>query len=111
MDTTKSPLSTGIPNGAGAAAALAAGLASALLAILSIVADQFPKIRQAMIFYRPTGPLSGVTTCAIVLWLLLWTGLHLRWRNRTIPARMSAIAVVLLCLGVLVTFPPIAELF
>lgn len=111
MQTSATSLSTDLPNGAGAAAALAAGAGSLLLAILSILADQFPKFRLAMIFYRPTGPLSGVTTCAILLWLVLWSILHLRWRSSTIPARVNVTAVVLLCLGVLLTFPPIADLF
>ncbi|MFC5863545.1 hypothetical protein ACFPT7_14660 [Acidicapsa dinghuensis] len=100
-----------ISNGAGTAAALAAGAASFLLAILSILGDKLPKFRQAMIFYRPTGPLSGVTTCAILLWLLLWIILHLRWCTRSISSRANIAALALLCLGVLLTFPPIADLF
>jgi hypothetical protein len=100
-----------MPNGSGAAAALAAGAGSMALAILSILADKAPAFRQTMIFYRPTGPLSGVTTCAILLWLILWTILHRRWRSRATPARIHALAVVLLCMSVLLTFPPIAALF
>lgn len=111
MQASTTSLSTDLPNGAGAAAALAAGAGSLLLAMLSILADKAPAIRQAMIFYRPTGPLSGVTTCAILIWLLLWSILHLRWRNRAVSARTQTLAVVLLCLGVVLTFPPIADVF
>jgi hypothetical protein len=64
-----------------------------------------------MIFWRPTGPLSGVTTSAILLWLALWVILHARWRNRDVAlARIIAVALVLLGLSLLMTFPPLADL-
>lgn len=101
-----------IPNGAGAAAVLAAGIGSFLLAVLAIAADQSAFIKSLMNFYKPTGPLSGVTTCAIVVWLAAWAMMHARWRNRNLAlARVNAIAFVLLALAVLLTFPPIADLF
>jgi membrane associated rhomboid family serine protease len=100
------------PNGAGAAAILAAGLGSFLLAVLAIAADQSAAIKNLMNFSKPTGPLSGVTTCAIVAWLAAWALLHVRWRKRNLAlARVSAIAFVLLIFAVLLTFPPIADLF
>lgn len=100
------------PNGPGAAAILAAGLGSFLLAVLAIAADQSTAIKSLMSFSKPTGPLSGVTTCAIVLWLAAWAALHARWRNRNLAlARVSAVAFTLLILAVLLTFPPIADLF
>lgn len=99
-------------NGPGSAAALAAGAGIFVLAILSIIADKIPRFGREMIFYRPTGALSGVTTSAIVIWLIVWAFLHFRWRNRTVASgRICAVAIVLLCLGVILTFPPIADLF
>lgn len=99
-------------NGGGAAAVLAAGMGSFLLAIFAILADDSDIIKSALIFYKPTGPLSGVTTCAIVLWLASWAILDARWRNRSVAlAGISATAFVLLILAVLLTFPPIADLF
>lgn len=65
-----------------------------------------------MIFWKPTGPLSGVTTSAIVLWLTVWAVLHTRWRNRNVAlTQINAVAFILLILGFLLTFPPIADLF
>ena len=105
-------LSTSHPNGAGAAAILAAGIGAFLLAVFAILADQSAAIKSLMIFWKPTGPLSGVTTCAIVLWLAAWAILHARWRNRSVALmRVNAAAFVLLILGLLLTFPPIADLF
>jgi hypothetical protein len=100
------------PNGAGAAAILAAGIGAFLVAVIAILADQSTAIKSMMIFWKPTGPLSGVTTCAIVLWLAAWAVLHARWRNQSVAlARINAAAFGLLILGLLLTFPPIADLF
>ena len=104
--------STSRPNGAGAAAILAAGMGAFLVAVFAILADQSIAIKSLMIFWKPTGPLSGVTTCAIVVWLAAGAVLHARWRNQSVAlARVNAAAFALLILGLLLTFPPIADLF
>lgn len=65
-----------------------------------------------MVFYKPTGPLSGVTTVAILIWLFTWGILDWRWRNRTVAmGRTTAIALILLGLSLLLAFPPFADLF
>jgi len=99
------------PNGSGAAAILAAGIGCFMVAIFAIAADKVASIKSLMIFYKPTGPLSGVTTSAILVWLISWAILELRWRRRAIsPGRVSTAALVLLVLSLLLTFPPIADL-
>jgi len=100
-----------IPNGAGAAAVLAAGIGSFLIGFFAELADKSTAIKNAMVFWKPTGPLSGVTTCAILLWIMAWAALHARWRGHTVQlARVNAIALALLALGVVLTFPPLADL-
>jgi hypothetical protein len=82
------------------------------VAAFAIVADKSAAIKSLMIFYRPTGPLSGVTACAIGVWLVAWFILHRRWQNRMVAmSRVRTVALVLLLLSVLLTFPPIADLF
>jgi hypothetical protein len=114
MNTNGGAASTGtpaIPNGSGAAAILAAGMGAFALAVLAVVGDKCAQLKPILSFYRPTGPLSGVTTVAIVLWLVTWAFLELRWRSNTVAmARVNAIAFVLLVLSLLLTFPPIADL-
>jgi hypothetical protein len=106
------PKSSSLTNGSGAAAILAAGIGSLTLAVLSIAADQSKAIQSALDFSKPTGPLSGVTTVAILVWLVVWVILDLRWRKKTIALTQTTIvAFVLLALGFLLTFPPIACLF
>ena len=100
-----------IPSGAGAAAVLAAGIGAFALAVTAIAADRVASVQKLLIFYRPTGPLSGVTTSAIVVWLAAWFALDRLWRRREIAmGRVAAAAFVLLALAFLRTFPPLADL-
>jgi hypothetical protein len=75
-----------------------------------MAADRNLAMRAAMSYYPPTGPLSGVSTSAIVIWLLAWLTLGRRWRNRTVDMRLvGAAAGTLLAIGLLLTFPPLAD--
>src|ERR1700733_12356612 len=99
-------------NGSGAAAILAAGVGGAALGVLAVAGDKSAAVKSAMIFYKPTGPLSGVTTVAILVWLGCWGLLEWRWRKRSVAAgRVCLVALVLLGVGVLLTFPPVGDLF
>jgi hypothetical protein len=112
MNTEETKVSESLPNGSGAAALLATGIGACLLAILAIVADKMAAVKSLMIFYKPTGPLSGVTASAILIWLLVWAILDWRWRKQNVPLRpVITWALVLLGLGLLLTFSPIADLF
>jgi multisubunit Na+/H+ antiporter MnhB subunit len=80
------------------------------LGVLSSGADKSAALKSLLIFYKPTGALSGVTTVAIVLWLLSWGMLDWRWSKKTVAAgRISVIALALLALSFLLTFPPVAH--
>ena len=99
-------------NGPIAAAVLACGIGCFLLGVLAVAADGSKSLAAALNFYHPTGPLSGVTTIAIALWLFCWAVLAARWRNKTLAfAKVSAFAFVFLALGLLLTFPPFGDLF
>jgi membrane associated rhomboid family serine protease len=111
MNTTAAS-ATSLRNGPGAAAVLAAGIGSFALGLLDVIADKIPSIKTWMNFYNPTGALSGVTTCAIFAWLAAWAIFEMRWRRRQVRfAPIGAAALVLLALGMLLTFPPLADLF
>lgn len=101
-----------LTNGSGAAAILSAGIGCFMVAVLAIAADKLPWFKRLMIFSKPTGPLSGVTTCAVLIWLVAWAILEMNWRKRTVSLGYIATAgLILLCLSLLLTFPPIADLF
>lgn len=112
LDGDPSAKTPSLTNGPGAAAILAAGIGSFSLAALAIAADKVASLKSALIFYKPTGDLSGVTTVAIVIWLVAWGGLEMRWRKRTVALGLvSWLALGMLVLSILLTFPPIADLF
>ena len=73
-----------LPNGPAAAAILSAGMGSALLGILALAGDASKAVAKLLNFYAPSGPLSGVTTVAILVWLVTWFILGARWRTRTV---------------------------
>ena len=105
-----SPNAPALTNGSGAAALLAAGAGCFALAVLALAGDKSAAIKSALVFYKPTGPLSGVTTAAILIWLAIWGVLEWRWRKKSVVlSRVSVIAFVLLALSFLLTFPPIVD--
>ena len=100
------------PNGPGAAAVLAAGIGCFALGVVSTLADKLPALSRVLNLYRPTGPLSEVSTLTIVAWLASWAVLHHYWQRRNVDlGRTTGIAFLLLASGVLLTFPPIGDLF
>lgn len=99
------------PNGPIAAALLSSGFGCLLLGIIAVAADGSKHLASLLIFYKPTGPLSGVTTLSIAGWLLCWAILAGRWKNRALNfGRISMIAFAFLALGLLLTFPPFGDL-
>lgn len=107
-----SPDAPALTNGSGAAAILSAGVGCFVLAILAILGDKSALVKGSLVFYKPTGPLSGVTTVAVLVWFFTWGILEWRWRKKTVAAgRISAVALGLLALSLILTFPPVSDLF
>jgi hypothetical protein len=99
------------PNGPVAAAVLSCGSGCFALGVLAVAADGSKALAAALNFYKPSGPLSGVTTVAIALWLACWVVLAIRWKSKQLAfAKVSAAAFVFLALGLLLTFPPFGDL-
>jgi hypothetical protein len=99
-------------NGSGAAAILAAAVGSFALAILALAGDKSAAVKSSLNFYKPTGPLSGVTDGAILIWLVLWVVLEMRWNKKSVALGPICVAsFVLLGLSFMLTFPPIVDIF
>jgi len=117
MSTLRNPARTGetvetIPNGPGAAAILAAGIGCAAVGIVTLAAEVSEGIHEALVFYNPVGALSGVTTVAIVIWLVAWFALSRLWGTKTVAlGPVNLAAFVLLAVGLVLTFPPVWALF
>ena len=107
-DLSKSVTDT--PNGAAAAAILAAGTGCFSVSACGWLGDAFPTVGHFFIFYKPTGPLSGVTTTGIIIWLILWFVLSKAWAGKSLPMRIVSItAFALLGMGFLLSFPPFGD--
>jgi hypothetical protein len=100
-----------LPNGPGAAAVLAMGIGSLFMSVLAIIADQSLLFKKMMMFYTPTGPLSGVTTTAVVLWLVSWIALDTAWKRRNVNGRIVGLGLFLLAIRFALMFPPIGDFF
>ncbi len=100
-----------IPNGSGAAAILAAGIGSLTLGALSFAGDVWSTATKAFIIWGPSGPLSGESTGAVIVWLVAWLVLSMLWSKRNVNlARVNSISFIMLGAGLLLTFPPFVDL-
>jgi len=97
-------------NGPGAAALLAAAIGGFTLGVVAFVGDASSGVARALTWWKPTGPLSGVTDVTIIVWLASWLVLSRLWARRTLDfRRISLLAVLLFIVGLLLTFPPFMD--
>lgn len=81
------------------------------MGVLAILRDAFSGVAKILNFYNPSGPLSGVTTMAIIVWLASWYVLAKRWNGRDVNiAKASVVALALLAVGFALRFPPFMDL-
>ena len=102
---------TPLPSGSGAAAVLASGIGVLALGVFSFAGDASPRIGRAFNIWYPSGPLSGVTTATIIVWLVVWLLLARRWSRRDVNLRwVTVVALVMLACSLLLTFPPFMDM-
>jgi hypothetical protein len=100
------------PNGPVAAALLAVGIGSLVLAILVVVAEGSESFKESLAYSERVGPLAGKTIWAVAAFLSSWLGLGLVLRRRHLRLETVAIvAGILLLLALVGTFSPFFELF
>jgi len=101
-----------IPSGPAAAAMIGAGIGSLAIGILTTAAEASEALKNSLNLYNPVGPLSGKTLGGMAVWLIAWLILHAIWKDKEINLRSAFTwALVLIGLGVLLTFPPFFVLF
>jgi hypothetical protein len=100
------------PNGAAVATMVAAGFGAAMVGFFTTLAEASAGIKDWLNFYDPTGPLSGKTTMAGILWLGVWVPAVLMFRKRELDMSKAIwVTLILVAVGVLLTFPPVFEVF
>ena len=100
------------PSGPAFAAIVAAGLAFALLGVVTTLAEVFDGFGDWLAFSGRVGMLSGETIIAIAVYIVSWAGLGLFWR-RSDPSLVpvAVVTALLIAVGLLGTFPPFFRLF
>ena len=100
------------PEGPIAAAIIAGGIGAAALGVFTTLAEASTDIKDWLDWKSRVGPLSGKTLMAVIVWLVAWAILHVIYRNKPSETRRAfMIAVVLVGLGVLGTFPTFFQAF
>ncbi len=100
-----------LPNGAGGAAILAAGIGCGAIGVLAFWGDASESMGKTLNFYNPSGTLSGVTTVGILVWLVAWFVLNRMWSGKTVGMmKVNVVSFALLAVGFLLTFPPFMDL-
>ena len=101
------------PNGAAWAALLASGIGGVVFGLITDASECSARVSRFLQWYRPTGALSGVAICAIVVWAVVWAVLHARWSGKQLRHQrtLTVTILILALLALLTTFPPFYELF
>jgi len=106
------------PNGPVAASFIAAGIGSLTLGLMVCLNElggdvsNFLKFDKNFGLGSGVGPLSGKATIAVLAFGISWVVLHFLWRGKEVNfGRVFSIALILVALGFILTFPPVFELF
>jgi hypothetical protein len=100
------------PNGPVAAALLAGGIGAAVTGLMTALAEASTAIRASLNWYNPAGPLSGKTGVGVIAFFVAWLLLHMAMRGKNVNfSRATTVAFILLAIGLILTFPPVFELF
>lgn len=100
------------PEGPIAAAILAGGIGCLALGVFTTLAEASSSIKDWLNWKDDVGPLSGKTGMAVIVWLIAWAVLHAFYRDRPFETRRAlTIALVLVGLGALGTFPTFFQAF
>ncbi len=100
------------PNGAGAAALLAAAIGVFVIGLMTTLAAASPAFANSLAWVKPVGPLSGKTGVGTIVWVVAWIFLHARYKGVDVDlGRALRWTGILVLLGWLGTFPLFYEMF
>src|SRR6266545_7136859 len=111
MATQTIPQTADLPNGPVAAAMIAGGIGSTVIALLTVLAEASVPIKDSLNWWAPAGPLTGKALLGVIMFFASWIVLHFIYRGKNVNfTRAATVALVLLGLGLLGTFPPFFDL-
>jgi len=93
-------------------AIVASGIGAAVLGILVVLNDAYAAVNGMLVWVKPVGALSGKTGISVIAFLASWAILHFTMRGRSVKLdTMLIVGGILLAVGILLTFPPVFEVF
>jgi len=85
---------------------------SAVIGLLTTGAVISAGLKSALNWWSPAGPLTGKTGVGVIAWLVSWIVLHTLWKDEDVAfVRVLVVTLVLLALGLVLTFPLVFEAF
>lgn len=103
---------TNKPNGPVAAALLAGGIGATVFGLIVFIADLSKPFSDSLNWYKPVGPLAGKSILGTLVFFIAWAVAHFVWKDKEVNFnRISTIAIVLLVIGLVTTFPPFWDMF
>jgi hypothetical protein len=102
-----------LPDGSAWAAILAAAIGCFGFGILVDLSEGSKTCKRLLSFYKPSGDLSGKSTIAVVIWLIVWAILHVKWKRKNLTSALTIAIVssVLILLALVMTFPAFFGMF
>jgi hypothetical protein len=101
-----------LPSGPAAAAFLSSAIGVFVIGLMTTGSVIISGLGDLLNWYNPSGPLSGKTGVAILVWLVSWVVLHSMWKDKEVALqRIVTWTLTLIVLGLALTFPPIFEAF
>jgi hypothetical protein len=98
--------------GVAAAAVLASAIGVFTTGSLTPLAEISESLKTALAWSAAVGPLIGKTGVGVIVWLIVWSILHAIWRGKEVNfSAIYAVSLMLIALGLLLTFPPIFKAF
>jgi hypothetical protein len=101
------------PNGPAAAALLAGGIGSAIFGLVTVIneTNSASAFSKSLVWVKSVGGLSGKSSLGIIAFFLAWAILAFLWKGKEVKFNtVSFIALGMLGVGLLFTFPPVWHL-
>ena len=112
MSANTQPMIEDLPNGPVAAALVAGGIGAAAMGVITTLSEAVTPFADSLNWWKPAGPLTGKVIVSVVVFFVSWIVLHVIFQGKNVNfARVTTIALVLLGVGLLGTFPPFFDLF
>jgi len=99
-------------DGVAAAAVLASAIGVFTTGSLTTLAEISESLKTALAWSGPVGPLIGKTGVGVIVWLIVWSILHVIWRGKEVNfSAIYTMSLILIAMGWIFAFPPVFEAF